>query len=493
MNRTILIVICDFLLVSLLAFSTVDINKVADEGVERQVKVDIVTNQVDTKQDLAVVMRLALDDERRGRDLLLGELAKARDTLAQTRETVGRQQATLGEREKQIQDFQHQIQSNAQQSARLQQEKSALQDQYASARTNLQSLQHQLQQSAIDNQVSRERLAAMEAELRKQQEQAGALERGLEQLAQSNLVMQAERQQLASQLQVAEAEKRAATEQAGKLQDEVKIVREEKARLTQHADKLADGVKVLAANSGELAKEIREHRPLAPNTIFSEFLTNRVHARFHASRAGIFGLEANSRKETEMILVSDGTNVCALAHVDDTPLVFATPGTDWASLTGTLNHGIGLLSIKSLSFYLLDPRLVLLPLDKEEVRQLGARVYSIASDPFKFQDAVIVGAREGYYGECKFQIDLSTPQYFKMDRNFLKGIFGKFNPSRGDLVFSRTGELLGVMANGTYCVKLHNFNAAASLQLGPDIRSQNTAETLSRMHSLILRQPFRLQ
>ena len=45
MNRSILIVICDFLLVSLLAFSTVDINKATNEGVPRQVKDDIATNQ----------------------------------------------------------------------------------------------------------------------------------------------------------------------------------------------------------------------------------------------------------------------------------------------------------------------------------------------------------------------------------------------------------------------------------------------------------------
>ena len=53
MNRSVLIVICDFLLVSLLAFSTVDINKVADEGAAPQVKVDIATNQVDNGKDLA--------------------------------------------------------------------------------------------------------------------------------------------------------------------------------------------------------------------------------------------------------------------------------------------------------------------------------------------------------------------------------------------------------------------------------------------------------
>src|SRR6266436_10099514 len=99
MNRSILIVICDFLLVSLLAFSTVDINKVSDEGVERQVKVDIVTNQVDSGKDLAAVMRLALDEERKGRDQLLGELTRARETA--------------GDREKSAQAAQAQLQSKA--------------------------------------------------------------------------------------------------------------------------------------------------------------------------------------------------------------------------------------------------------------------------------------------------------------------------------------------------------------------------------------------
>ena len=99
MNRSILIVICDFLLVSLLAFSTVDINKTTNEGVPRQVKVNIATNQADSRQDLAAVMRLALEQERKGRDVLLGELAK-------TREAADRQQALLSEREKQVQAFQ---------------------------------------------------------------------------------------------------------------------------------------------------------------------------------------------------------------------------------------------------------------------------------------------------------------------------------------------------------------------------------------------------
>ncbi len=106
---------------------------------------------------------------------------------------------------------------------------------------------------------------------------------------------------------------------------------------------------------------------------------------------------------------------------------------------------------------------------------------------------MVVGAREGYYGECKFEIDLSTPQYLKMDRNSLKGLFGKFNPSRGDLVFSKTGELLGVMANSTYCILIHNFNAAATFQFGSDVRAQHTGDTLSVLYSLVTELPSKLQ
>src|SRR5260370_40975589 len=84
MNRSILIVICDFLLVSLLAFSTVDINKVSDQAVAPQMpRLEIATNQVGGQQDLAGVMRLALEDERRGKDQLLGELARTRATASE--------------------------------------------------------------------------------------------------------------------------------------------------------------------------------------------------------------------------------------------------------------------------------------------------------------------------------------------------------------------------------------------------------------------------
>jgi hypothetical protein len=473
MNRSILIVIVDFLLLSLLTFSSLDMSKVTNDGPPPTVKLDFVTNRVDTSsKDLAAVMRVALEDERKNRDLLLGELTRTK--------------AAISERDRQSQALERELQAHQQQAERLQEQQASLQQQYAAAQTNLQTLHQQLVDTSAQAVISKEKLAAMEAELRKQSEHAASLQDQLALLGRSNELVLGEKQRLAGQLQVAEVEKRAATEQAVRMEQEVKIEREEKA-------KLAEGVKALATKSTQLAEEIHENRQLAPNTVFSEFVSNRVAARFYAVRSGFFGGDATKRKETQTVLVTDGTNTFALCHVQDTPLTLWSPGTDWEALTGSLDRNNATVPIRSLSFSLQDPRVVLMPISNSEARQLGGAPYRVSSDPFKFQDAVLVGAREDYYGECKFQIDLTTPEYLKLDHNFVKGLFGKFNPSKGDFVFSKTGELLGVMANSSYCLMIQNFNTAATFAFGQDVRQQHTGEALSRLYSLVFGLPFKLQ
>lgn len=480
MNRSILIVICDFLLISLLAFSTVDINQANKTGEERPVKLDLAaaTNHVESGQDLTAVMRLALEEERKRQDQLVGELTR-------TREAANKQQALLSEREKQAQTFQ-------QQALQLQQQQTNLEQRFAAAQGNIQTLSQQLQSTSTEASIAKEKLAAVEAESRTQLDQSAALQQQLAMLARSNQMVLAEKQQLASRLQVAEAEKRSAAEMAAKMEQDVKFERQEKARLAQHAEKLAEDVSALANKSGELAKEVRDNRPMAPNAIFNEFASNRVAASFYAFRTGFLG-DTSRRRETQTVLVTNGTNTFALCHVQDTPLALRSPGTDWEALTGALSHDAAIVPVRTVSFCRHDPRVVWIPVTDAEVRKLGSKVYHISSDPFKFQDAVLVGAREGYYGECKFEIDLTTPDYVKLDRSVLKGLFGKFNPSSGDLVFSKTGEVLGIMANNTYCMMIQNPGSSGTLQLGDDVRAQHTGDTLSRLSSYVVEMPLKLQ
>ena len=473
MNRSILIVICDFLLVSLLAFSTVDINKVADEGAPRMAKFEIATNnqsQVDSGKDLAAVMRLALNEERKGRDQLLGELAAAR--------------AAAGDREKQTMALQEELQARDAQAQQLQEQQTNLQQQFAAAQANLQSMTQQLQASSSEALMSQQKLEQMEAEARKAAEQSSTLQQQLAQLTATNQATMAEKQQLATKLQVAEVERRNAVEQVGRMTEEVKVERAEKA-------KLAENVQALASNSKQLAAQIQENTPLAPNTIFSDFVANRVQAHFTATRSGMFG--SNKHRDAATVLVTDGTNTFALCHVQDTPLTLEDPGAEWDVLTASLSHQASAIYAHSLQFAVQDPRLVWLPLSPGDARELGCKTYRISATPYKFQDAVLVGTRGDYYGECKFQIDLSTPDYVKLDRSLLKGLFGQFNPSRGDLVISKTGELLGLMVNGTYCLMLHNFEPGGTLQLGNDVRAQNTGAVLSGLYMQLAQLPYRLQ
>jgi hypothetical protein len=498
MNRSILIVICDFLLVSLLVFSSVDINKVSEEGRTQPIKLTIATNQVDAGTDLAAVMKLALADEQKRRESLLGELNKSRETTserekrletAQQRLNTAQQrldatQQQLNTTQQRLDTTQQQLESSQQRLQSTEQQRTGLEQQLASAQTNIETLSQQVQVSSADATISKEKLAAMEAELRKRAEEAAALQQRLANLAQSNQMALNEKQKLANQLQIAEVEKRNAAEQVVSLRDQVKVEREEKAKLTE-------GIKALATNSTQLVQEIRENRPLSPNTIFNEFIANRVQATFDAFRSGLF--DKNKRGDTGTVLVTDGTNMFALCHVEETPLTFLSSGTQWDSLTGTLSHGTTNVPIRAMSFHLEDPRVVLIPVAAAETQRLGAKVYHISTTPFKFQDVVLVGASGGYYGECKFEIDLTAPAYVKLDRSLLRGLFGKFNPSRGDLVFSKTGDLLGIMANDTYCLLIHNFGANATIRFGQDVRAQNTGYTLSALYTIVQQMPPKLQ
>jgi len=474
MNRSILIVICDFLLVSLLVFSKPDattrIN--AQTGAAAVPASEQATNAPSGGKDLAMVMRTALTEQQQKTEQLQSELEKTRHTATQT-------QQQLTEAQKRAQS--------------IQQEQANLQKQYAAAQTNISTLNEQLNARSTEATLTKEQLAALQADTKKQEDQAAALKKQLAELEKANQAALAERDKLTNQLQLADLERKHAAEMAAQAQQQVQQEREEKAQLQQQNTKLAEGVKTLASKSGELAQEIRENRPLASNTIFNDFVTNAVDVSFTATRPGYFGGEATKDRTTKTVLLTDGTNTVAMCHVSDTPLTFWIPPTDWDILTVKLQHDGGQLAVPSISFAQADPRLVLMPLSKADAANLKAKVYHISGDPFKFQDAVLVGAGEGYYGECKFQIDVKTPDYVKLDRSVLRGLFGKFNPSRGDLVFSRTGELLGIMANDTYCLVIRKFNTTSTFQLNKSLRAQNLTDTLAYYYASITKLPGELQ
>lgn len=475
MNRSILIIICDFLLVTLVAFSNFD----AETPAEPQTRMASAPMAIGGNQDLMGTLKLALDDEKQSREKLTSDLRV--------------QEQALAEREQKIKEFQENLRRTEEQAKQIDQQRAALAQQVAVSQASLKDVQSKLSDASTLNVISQERLAAMQAELKKREEETKSLQQKLSETEKAARATLAEKQQVAAQLQVSEAEKRLTREQVAELRGAVAVEKQEKAKLQETATALATNVGVLAQKSVELTQEIRDNRALAPNTIFTQFLSNRITARFDATRSGVFGGDVNKGKVSQCVLFTDGSQTYTLYHVDETPLQIWNPGTDWHRLTAILQRGNVAFSGVRLSFLAQDPRVVVIPIGEAQAKQYGVKIYKAAADPFKFQDAVIVGANEGYYGECKFQIDPSTPNYVKVDRNVLKGLFGKFNPSRGDLVFTKTGELLGIMVNGEYCAVLNRVVPTRTIQLGNAVASQQTGQMLSQLYDRIFQMPLKLQ
>lgn len=475
MNRSILIVIVDFLLVTLVAFSNFEV----DKSPEKESATAAAPKTFDGNQDLMGTLKLALEDEKQSREKLTSDLRL--------------QEKAAAEREQKIKEFQENLRRTEEQAKKIDEQRTALAQQVAVSQASLKEVQSKLADASTLNVISQEKLAAMQAELKKREEETKSLQSKLSDTEKAAQAALAEKQQVAALLQVSEAEKRLTREQVAELRGVVATEKQEKAKLQETATALATNVGVLAQKSVELTQEIRDNRPLTPNVIFTEFLSNRITVRFDATRTGVFGGDVNKSKISQCVLFTDGSQTYTLYHVDETPLQIWNPGTDWLRLTAILQHGNVAFSGVRLSFLAQDPRVVVIPIGEAQAKQYGVKIYKAAADPFKFPDAVIVGANEGYYGECKFQVDPTALNYVKVDRSLLKGLFGKFNPSRGDLVFAKTGELLGIMVNGEYCAVLNKVVPTRTIQLGNAVGSQQTGQMLSQLYDRIFQMPAKLQ
>ena len=140
-------------------------------------------------------------------------------------------------------------------------------------------------------------------------------------------------------------------------------------------------------------------------------------------------------------------------------------------------------------------------LDHQKKKFLSVqKTYPLAKRPQDYPEAVIIHNGEEY-GVVKFKVDPKLPNYVLMDKPFLGGIFSKrMNPSKGDIVVSRTGELLGIMVNGKYCLiirekELDNMatSFADHVVLKDKTHISNLNSKLKRLRNIIQSKPNALR
>jgi len=469
MNKTLLLVICDFLLLNLLALTR------WEEPPEKlptssQVSPAQTAQQV-VQEDLVGALRTSLEEERSARDELSQELQRRDETLA--------------ERERRMAALNADLEKKAQ-------EASQLSERVADSQITVAQLSDRLSQSAAEAATKRAQAEQLARELAEKQAAAERLAQQVSALEQEKTQAQQQIQTLNTQVQVANTERVMLRETMETLRTQVTEEREEKLMLQEQTGRLAEGVTQLAENSAGIRQEIRANTPINANTLFSDFSANRVAATFRAARENIFG-PVTRATETRTILVSDGTDVYALLHVNDTIATFRESPADWREIEGRIAAGARQLAVERLRFLVIDPRVVVVKIDPAVATGFGVRIYPTAAEPFKFSEAVIISQGGKFYGEVEFKLDAQTPGYVKMKTKIFSSLFGEFSPSAGDVVLSKTGELLGLMVTDGYCVLIDNFAGAAELPFGTALLELKTSEILSRQKDRILRMPSKLQ
>src|SRR5947208_1645116 len=166
MNRSALIVIVDFLLISLLAFSRFDDQ---DLPVEKSGTPTIAAS-TGGHQDVVDVLKLSLNQEKESREQLNEQLRQAQAQL-QSREQV------LGDREKLIREAEQVLTQKADEAARLSRERSALEQQFTASKASALELQRQLTNSLTEASLSRQHLEAVRSDLEARQQEEAILKR----------------------------------------------------------------------------------------------------------------------------------------------------------------------------------------------------------------------------------------------------------------------------------------------------------------------------
>jgi len=462
MNKTLLLIICDFLLLNLLALTRWE-QAEPTRPAPTPIAAPAGAGARTADQDLVEMMKLSLEDEQARREQLAAQLESAQSTLAAREENL----------------------------ESLQQERSRLASSLTETQQTAETLSRQVEAASRDATMSRERLEQLQRELEQREAEAARQRDQLAALEQQQAEARQRIESLNVAVQVAEQEKTLLRETADTFRQQAEAERQDRVRAQATATELAQGVGQLAEKSADLTREIRDNRPINANTLFNEFLANRVQTSFAVMRPGLLG-EINRGSEARTVLVTDGQATYALLHVDDTPFAIRESITDWQRLSVTFAKAMYRTTAPSMHFLQTDPRVIAVPVDAAQVAALGAKVYQTALDPFKFPDALLIANGGTGYGEVPFKLDPADPRYVRMDNRLVRRLFGDFSPSRGDLVLSKTGELLGIMVNSEYCAIVTNFLPAQTLRTG-DAGNQRTSVVFTDLAGRLARLPLRLQ
>ena len=495
MNKSLLIVICDFLLLSLLSIANFD--KPQQNKAQKKRAETAAQSESFVQTQMLETLKIALDaEQQRHRSLSqdvekLSRLAESNKQRAQSNEKI------IRERERQIAQMQSAKTELEREREKILQRSAELEQKVASANTRNNALQGEIIKAAENLERSaRERIelerslgqmrevdAATKTQLKNVQEQLrqnksnlSRLQKESEQLKLENRAIQAEKTALAAKLEVASTKTLIYEQNLQKAEALVKTERAEKNMILEHAQSLSGNVSELASTQKKLTQDIGEMRPKTASEIFGIIAKKFVSVSFKYSESGMLGRE-NAVQKIDAVPVSFGGRDFLFFDISATPFFVSKPNMLPEKMEVSVSaNGKIWYADKFATFGRANAVLALeLPagfLDKD-----GAIKAAQKQNLYKFAECVVVDVRTKYYGQVPFMANFTNREFAKLDVGLVDSIFKKFSPSAADIAFTRGAEAVGVLTSSNdvlifsesapagqfFLGKNYNKNAAALL------------------------------
>ncbi len=481
MSKALLLILADFLLISMLALARFDQPEEATPAESPEPAVENEETAAE-KEDLIDVLKLSLqieEDQREALNIALLEQEKAAQKLAAEKGDLEKDKSELLDTQKLLElektDLAGSFEQTRQELAAAEKEKGNLVENLITTR-----------EAAA---AEKERVRFLQEQLQSRDEELTEAAEKITETERQRRVVEGQVQQLSTELQIKDTEKRILEENLLAARTEIETVRVEKETIQKQTDQLVQGVSVLAQSSTAIQEEIRQIQPLSLNVIFDSFKNNRAVARFDADFTG----GRNRLYQAKTIFLTDGIETYAVFHTRDTPFRLTGQSANLQNVSGTLYVGKTRLPMSEAGFLATDPRVLAIPVDAEVVKNEGIEVFPLALEPLRFPEAVLIDSEEGYYGVSSFKLDPRMEGYFRMQNKVFSRIFGEFSPSRSDLVFAQTGDFLGLMVNNQYCILVDSFYFAGRIPLGANFSAQEVEEAQAIARRLLGRRALELQ
>lgn len=469
MNRSILLVISDFLILSLLALARFDAPVTQESAPTQETE-----NRPGTslEAELIDILQASLESEREQQAALASELKAAQEHVEAKDQDIQQREQTLDETLRELEEEKLRAAELASQRDILMQEQGQL-------ASDLLRLREQ-------NAVERERLRQAQFQIDEKERALSESRQNLSQIADEKAAIEKEKQQVLTELKVVETQRTLIEQQLKNTQIEIEIERQQREAAQRRTEELSEGVRILAGTSVEIKDEIRQLQPQTPNALFTEFKRNRVEIEFDTEYPGVFQNRQRSTK-TKTILISDGRQTYAIFHAKGTPFDLNEITPKYLRMDVKIALGERVFSASEVGFLNIDPRLLVIPIPEDYTPHIETAVYPIVLEPFRFPDAVIIAGDENYFGESSFRVHPEFSRALQMDKRILSRLFGEFSPSTGDLVIAKTGEFMGIMVNADYAGLVDHINITDRIPVGDAFDTGLMNNTLNSLAAKIMR------